>query len=85
MVLNFGARIAIGRSGATETRDSCKPEYCDKVQELDMWTNKYDPAMTCQPLAVPRERPPRRIMQTDKDVVFFYQGGGAGGGYGDIA
>jgi hypothetical protein len=38
-----------------------KPEYWDKVQELDMWTNKYDPVMTCQPLGVPREGPPRRI------------------------
>jgi hypothetical protein len=60
-----------------------KPEYWDKVQQLDMWTNKYDPVMTCQPLGVPREGPPRRIMQTDKDVVLFYQGGDAGGGYGE--
>jgi hypothetical protein len=60
-----------------------KPEYWDKVQELDMWTNKNDPVMTCQPLGIPREGPPRRIMQTDKDVVFFYQGGDAGGGYGE--
>src|SRR5207253_3013291 len=60
-----------------------KPEYWDKVQELDMWTNKYDPVMTCQPLGVPREGPPRRIIQTDKDVVLFYLGGDAGGGYGE--
>jgi hypothetical protein len=60
-----------------------KPEYWDKVQELDMWTNKNDPVMTCQPLGVPREGPPRRIVQTDKDVVFFYLGGDAGGGYGE--
>jgi hypothetical protein len=60
-----------------------KPEYWDKVQELDMWTNKYDPVMTCQPLGVPREGPPRRIIQTDKDVVFLYLGGDAGGGYGE--
>jgi len=60
-----------------------KPEHWDKVQELDMWTNKYDPVMTCQPLGVPREGPPRRIIQTDKDVVFLYQGGDAGGGYGE--
>ena len=60
-----------------------KPEYWDKVQALDMWTNKNDPVMTCQPLGVPREGPPRRIIQTDKDMVFFYQGGDAGGGYGE--
>jgi hypothetical protein len=60
-----------------------KPQYWDKVQELDMWTNKYDPVMTCQPLGVPREGPPRRIYQTAKDVTFLYFGGDAGGGYGE--
>jgi hypothetical protein len=60
-----------------------KPEYWDKVQQLDMWTNKYDPVMTCEPLGVPREGPPRRIYQTDKDVTFIYTGGDAGGGYGE--
>ena len=48
-----------------------------------MWTNKYDPVMTCEPLGVPREGPPRRIVQTDRDVLFLYQGGDAGGGYGE--
>jgi hypothetical protein len=65
------------------SRPVYKPEYWDKVQELDMWTNKYDPVMTCQPLGVPREGPPRRIIQSDKDVIFLYQGGDAGGGYGE--
>jgi len=60
-----------------------KPQHWDKVQQLDMWTNKYDPVMTCQPLGVPREGPPRRIYQTDRDVTFIYQGGDAGGGYGE--
>lgn len=60
-----------------------KPEHWDKVQELDMWTNKYDPVMTCQPLGVPREGPPRRIYQSDKDITFLYYGGDAGGGYGE--
>ena len=60
-----------------------KPEYWDKVIELDQWTNKYDPVMTCQPLGVPRQGPPRRIYQTDNDVTFIYLGGDAGGGYGE--
>jgi hypothetical protein len=60
-----------------------KPQYWDKVQEQDMWTNKYDPVMTCQPLGVPREGPPRRIYQTDRDVTLLYFGGDAGGGYGE--
>ncbi len=60
-----------------------KPEYWDKVQQLDMWTNKNDPVMTCQPLGIPREGPPRRIYQTDHDVTLLYFGGDAGGGYGE--
>ena len=59
-----------------------KPEFWDKIQEQDQWTNKYDPVMTCQPLGLPRHGTPRRIVQTDKDVIFFYgpnadYGGGA--------
>jgi hypothetical protein len=49
-----------------------KPEFWDKIQELDMWTNKYDPVMTCKPLGLPRHGTPTRIIQTDKDLVFFY-------------
>jgi hypothetical protein len=64
-------------------RPTYKPEYWDKVQQLDMWTNKFDPVMTCQPLGVPREGPPRRIYQSDKDVTLIYTGGDAGGGYGE--
>ena len=60
-----------------------RPEHWDKVQELDMWTNKYDPVMTCQPLGVPRQGPPRRIYQTENDITFLYLGGDAGGGYGE--
>jgi hypothetical protein len=60
-----------------------KPVNWDKVQELDMWTNKNDPVMTCQPLGIPREGPPRRIYQTDHDVTLLYFGGDAGGGYGE--
>jgi hypothetical protein len=60
-----------------------KPEHWDKIQELDMWTNKFDPVMTCQPLGVPRQGPPRRIYQTENDITFLYFGGDAGGGYGE--
>jgi len=56
-----------------------KPEYWDKIQELDQWTNKYDPVMTCQPLGLPRHGTPRRIVQQDNDIFFFY---GANADYG---
>jgi hypothetical protein len=58
-----------------------KPEYWDKVIALDMWTNKEDPVMTCQPLGLPRQGPPRRIYQTENDITFLYgQFADAGGG-----
>ena len=58
-----------------------KPENWDKVQQLDMWTNKEDPVMTCQPLGIPRQGPPRRIYQTANDITFAYaMYGDAGGG-----
>jgi hypothetical protein len=49
-----------------------KPERWDNIQELDMWTNKYDPVMTCKPLGLPRHGTPTRIVQNDIDVIFFY-------------
>jgi hypothetical protein len=61
-----------------------KPQHWDKIIELDMWTNKEDPVMTCQPLGLPRNGPPRRIIQSDKDIVFFYgQYADGGGGQGE--
>ncbi len=54
------------------SRPNYKPEYWDKIQDLDQWTNKFDPVMTCQPLGLPRQGTPRRIIQTDKDIIFFY-------------
>jgi hypothetical protein len=58
-----------------------KVEHWDKVQQLDMWTNREDPVMTCQPLGLPRQGPPRRIFQTENDITFLYgQFPDAGGG-----
>src|SRR5215469_142034 len=58
-----------------------KPEFWDKVQQLDEWTNKEDPVMTCQPLGIPRQGPPRRIYETANDIALVYgMYGDAGGG-----
>jgi hypothetical protein len=57
-----------------------KPEFWDKIIDLDQWTNKYDPVMTCLPLGIPRQGPPARIFQTDKDITMIYRGGVDGGG-----
>jgi hypothetical protein len=58
-----------------------KPEHWDKIIELDQWTNKYDPVMTCLPLGIPRQGPPSRIFHTESDITMIYRGGvdGAGG------
>jgi hypothetical protein len=53
-------------------RPNYKPELWDHIQELDMWTNKYDPIMTCKPMGIPRHGTPTRIVQSDIDVLFFY-------------
>jgi hypothetical protein len=57
-----------------------KPEFWDKVQELDQWTNKYDPIMTCQPMGLPREGTPSRIIQSATDIIFLYTTSDYGGG-----
>jgi hypothetical protein len=57
-----------------------KPEHWDKIQELDMWTNREDPVMTCQPLGIPRQGPPARIFHTVQDITLLYRGGIDGGG-----
>jgi hypothetical protein len=57
-----------------------KPEFWDKVQELDQWTNKDDPIMTCQPMGLPREGTPRRIFQTANDITMLYTTSDYGGG-----
>ena len=62
-----------------------KPEYWDKVEELDQWTNRDDPVMTCLPLGLVRTGPPSRIFATDKDLTFLYRGGlDGGGGYAEF-
>jgi len=62
-----------------------KPEHWDKVQYLDMWTNRDDPIMTCQPMGIPRQGAPGRIFATTDDVTLIYgRGGDGGGGYSDF-
>ncbi len=62
-----------------------KPEHWDKVQALDMWTNRDDPVMTCLPLGIPRHGAPSRIMHSEDDIVMFYRGGlDGGGGYSEF-
>lgn len=65
-----------GRSNPN--RPLYKPEFWDKVQALDLNTNKEDPLFQCQPLGVPRMGPPTKIVQLPKELIFLYAQGGAG-------
>jgi hypothetical protein len=55
-----------------------KPEFWDKVQDLDRNTNTVDPIFKCQPYGVPRMGPPTKIVQTANEVIFLYAAPGAG-------
>ena len=62
-----------------------RPEHWDEVIYLDMWTNLYDPIMTCQPMGIPRQGAPGRIFHTERDITLLYgRGGDGGGGYSDF-
>ena len=62
-----------------------RPEHWDEVVYLDMWTNREDPIMTCQPMGIPRQGAPGRIFHTVDDVTLLYgRGGDGGGGYSDF-
>lgn len=52
-----------------------KPELLEKVKFLDENTNKYDGALHCMPLGVPRMGAPRQILQYPGHLVFLYEGG----------
>jgi hypothetical protein len=62
-----------------------KPEHWDKMIEMDQWSNRDDPVMTCLPLGVPRQGAPARIFHTDTDITMIYRGGSDGaGGYAEF-
>ena len=54
-----------------------KPQYWDKVRELDFNSNTVAPYFVCQPAGVPRMGPPAKILQTKDEVVFLYPQQGA--------
>jgi hypothetical protein len=51
-----------------------KPEFWDRIQYLDENTNTEDPILKCQPQGITREGPPTKIVQTAREIIFFYGG-----------
>lgn len=89
IVVNGSAREG---SGANAERDSFlrtrmnpnrpiyKPEFWEKVQYLDDHEIEEDSYFHCNPLGVPRQGPPAKIVQTAREVLFLYEAPPAGGG-----
>jgi hypothetical protein len=50
-----------------------KPEYWDKVQDLDVNGNMKDPEIKCYPEGIPRIGAPSKIVQTPNEIIFLYQ------------
>jgi hypothetical protein len=51
-----------------------KPQFWEKVQQLDQNGNNEDPSYSCMPLGVPRMGPPMKIVQTSKELILLYAG-----------
>lgn len=49
-----------------------KPEFLARVKELSAEQVKMDTVLQCKPPGVPRIGPPRKIIQTRKELVFLY-------------
>ena len=49
-----------------------KPEFLDKVKDLNARQVEMDSGLRCMPPGLPRLGPPGKIIQTAKEVVFLY-------------
>jgi len=50
-----------------------KPEFWDKVQDLDVNGNAKDLIMKCYPAGLPRVGAPAKIVQTATEIILMYQ------------
>ncbi len=62
----------VPQRGSQWNKPLYKPEFWQKVRDLDYSRIDVDPSYACTPLGVPRAGVPARIIQTDKDVVMLY-------------
>jgi hypothetical protein len=61
------------RPAAAQNVPSYKPEFAEKVKYLNDNESKLDQVFYCGKPGVPRQGPPRKIIQTPKEVVFLYE------------
>ena len=64
---------AVMQRGAQWNKPLYKPEYWEKVRSLDFSKADVDPAYGCgQPVGVPRQNTPGRIIQKDKQILLLH-------------
>jgi hypothetical protein len=61
------------RTADPSARPSYKPEYQAQVADNFKRQQYLDPAFHCQPVGVPRQGPPKEIVQTPTALFFFYR------------
>jgi hypothetical protein len=49
-----------------------RPEFWEKVKQLDQEGNTADPSFGCMPAGVPRMGAPPKIVETSTELLFFY-------------
>ncbi len=62
----------VAQRGSGWNKPHYKPELWSKVRELDFSIIDADPAYNCAFTGTPRQGPPNRIVQSDKEVILFY-------------
>jgi hypothetical protein len=66
------------RRAMFENKPIYKPEFWEKVNDLDYWANWEDPDMQCLPLGLPRIGFPVKIVHVpdENQIILFYQNKG---------
>ena len=72
-LLNFERDNTLMRR-ADANKPVYKPQFWEKVQQLDQNGNNEDPSYSCMPLGVPRMGPPMKIVQTSTELILLYAG-----------
>jgi hypothetical protein len=71
---NERAATLLRRMGSN--RPLYKPQYWERVKDLDANSNEEDPSNQCMPAGVPRVGSPSYIAQTPSYLIFIYPGQG---------
>ena len=75
---NFEDDGGLGRM-SNRNRPQYKPEFWQKIRDLDWTGNKDDPEAHCRPEGVPRVGPPKQIIASKDRMVFIPPSGAAAG------